>query len=57
MQTQSGADEPSINDVKYLPKAEAKDKTCCILCCKIKMVELSGFEPLTLCLQSRCSTN
>ena len=24
---------------------------------RITMVELSGFEPLTLCLQSRCSTN
>jgi hypothetical protein len=24
---------------------------------EIKMVELSGFEPLTPCLQSRCSTS
>ena len=48
------ADEPSLYDVKYpLDWRKPNERNLDVL----KMVELSGFEPLTLCLQSRCSTN
>ena len=40
-----------IADFTKEKRPDPKDQAC------LKMVEVNGFEPMTPCLQSRCSTN
>ena len=50
------ADEPSVYDVKNLPNCNAAAILISLRRYEV-LVEPIGFEPMTLCLQSRCSTN
>ena len=51
------AGKPSVYDVKNLPTAMQRTILITMLRQDEVLVEPIGFEPMTLCLQSRCSTN